>query len=201
MADTGTGGLGCLVMAAGSASRFGSNKLTAVIGGRSLIARALDAIPQDLFSCVTVVSGYESVLALARTRGFSAVVNDRPAEGVSRTIRLGTAQMLHCSGILYMVADQPFLQQETVRRIAARWRAEPGCIAAAAADGRRGNPCLFPARFFPELLALTGDRGGSAVIRAHPEALRLVETDARELADCDTPQAFGQLEDRFSGSS
>ena len=58
----------------------------------------------------------------------------------------------------------------------------------------RGNPCLFPARFFPELMALEGDRGGSGVIRRHPEALLLLETAERELQDIDTPQALKDLE-------
>ena len=40
--------LGCVVMAAGNARRFGENKLAAGVGGRSLILRALDAgIPPD----------------------------------------------------------------------------------------------------------------------------------------------------------
>ena len=60
--------------------------------------------------------------------------------------------------------------------------------------GRRGNPCLFPARFFPELLALTGDCGGSRVIRQHEDELMLLEVDARELADVDTPQALAEVE-------
>ena len=52
----------------------------------------------------------------------------------------------------------------------------------------RGNPAVFPARLFSELLALTGERGGGVVIRAHPDLLRLVEVRrAAELRDVDTP--------------
>ena len=65
-----------------------------------------------------------------------------------------------------------------------------GCIVGAAHNGHRGNPCLFPARFFPELCALEGDRGGSSVIRRHEDALRLVEAAEPELFDCDTKQAL-----------
>ena len=57
-------------------------------------------------------------------------------------------------------------------------------------SGVRGNPCLFPARFYPELFALTGDTGGSAVIRQHEDDLILLETDAWELTDVDTPAAL-----------
>ena len=59
-------------------------------------------------------------------------------------------------------------------------------------DVYKRQPCLFPARFYPELLALNGDRGGSAVIRNHEADLILLETDALELTDIDTPEALKQ---------
>ena len=181
---------GCLLMAAGNASRFGENKLTARFDGQSLFSLALAAIPKELFARVTVVSQYPALLEEAARTGFDTILNDRPQDGVSRTIRLGTQAMADCDGILYMVADQPLLRAGTVRRVVDVWRAHPECIAAAAHNGNRGNPCLFPARFFPELCALEADRGGSSVIRRHENALLLVEAGERELFDCDTKQAL-----------
>lgn len=182
--------IGCLIMAAGNASRFGENKLTASFAGKSLFSLALAAIPADTFARVTVVSQYPAPLQEAEQAGFHTIRNDRPDDGISRTIRLGTEAMADCAGILYMVADQPLLRQETVLRIVQDWRQHPGCIVGAAHNGHRGNPCLFPARFFPELCALEGDRGGSSVIRRHEDALRLVEAAEPELFDCDTKQAL-----------
>ena len=182
--------IGCLIMAAGNASRFGENKLTASFAGKSLFSLALAAIPADTFARVTVVSQYPVLLQEAEQAGFHAIRNDRPDDGISRTIRLGTEAMADCVGILYMVADQPLLRQETVLRIVQDWRQHLGCIVGAAHNGHRGNPCLFPARFFPELCALEGDRGGSSVIRRHEDALRLVEAAEPELSDCDTKQAL-----------
>ena len=181
---------GCLLMAAGNASRFGENKLTARFDGQSLFSLALAAIPKELFACVTVVSQYPALLEEAARTGFDTILNDRPQDGISRTIRLGTQAMADCAGILYMVADQPLLRAGTVRRMVDVWRAHPECIAAAAHNGNRGNPCLFPARFFPELCALEADRGGSSVIRRHEDALLLVEAGERELFDCDTKRAL-----------
>ena len=181
---------GCLVMAAGNASRFGENKLTARFDGQSLFSLALAAIPEGLFARVTVVSQYPALLEEAARAGFDTILNDRPEDGISRTIRLGTRAMADCDGILYMVADQPLLRAGTVRRVVDAWQECPECIAAAAHNGNRGNPCLFPARFFPELCALEADRGGSSVIRRHENALLLVEAGERELFDCDTKQAL-----------
>ena len=181
---------GCLVMAAGNASRFGENKLTARFDGQSLFSLALAAIPEGLFARVTVVSQYPALLEEAARAGFDTILNDRPEDGISRTIRLGTQAMADCDGILYMVADQPLLRAGTVQRVVDAWQERPECIAAAAHNGNRGNPCLFPARFFPELCALEADLGGSSVIRRHENALLLVEAGERELFDCDTKQAL-----------
>lgn len=189
--------IGCVVLAAGNARRFGSNKLNAQVEGVSLIRRALDAVPGGL--ATVVVSQYPDILALAGEYGFDALLNDRPELGLSRSVRLGLAHLADCDGVLFLVSDQPRLKRDSVEALAALWAQNPEKIAAMAHNGVRGNPCLFPARLFPELLALTGDRGGSAVIRRHEEELLLLETDALELTDVDTPDALEQV--RNVGSS
>ena len=184
--------IGCLVMAAGSGSRFGRNKLEAMVDGKSLLRRALEAVPAEEFHRVTVVTQYDGA-ALAEDFGFDVVRNDRPEDGLSRTVRLGTEAMADCDAILYQVADQPLLERGTVRRELALFRAHPDCIVGLAHNGVRGNPCVFPRRFFPELTALEGDVGGNVVIRAHPEALLLFEAPAAELRDVDTVEALAQV--------
>ena len=104
---------GCLLMAAGNASRFGENKLAARFDGQSLFSLALAAIPAEMFARVTVVSQYPALLEEASLAGFDTILNDRPEDGISRTIRLGTQAMADCAGILYMVADQPLLRRTT----------------------------------------------------------------------------------------
>ena len=44
--------IGCVVMAAGDARRFGENKLAALFDGKTLIRRALEAVPSEEFSAV-----------------------------------------------------------------------------------------------------------------------------------------------------
>lgn len=186
--------IGCLVMAAGSASRFGENKLNAAFDGQTLIERTLRALPATLFSRVTVVTQYPSIAQLADSFGFAVIENKQPALGISHTIHLGTSAMAACDGILYLVADQPLLSGESIARIVSAWKRAPDRIVGASHNGRHGNPNLFPARFFPALLALEGDCGGNRVIRAHPEAFLPVEVSALELTDCDTPQQLHALQ-------
>ena len=185
--------LGCVVMAAGSSHRFGANKLLQDFCGKPLYRWALEAVPTELFAKVCVVTGYEPVAELAVQRGFQAIWNDRPELGVSRTIQLGLEQLTDCGSVVFMTADQPLLTAETLQRLTAQYAGRP-IIAAAAHDGKRGNPCQFSRELFPELLALEGDVGGARVIKAHPELLQLVEVPAVELLDCDTPEVLQKVE-------
>lgn len=190
--------IGCLIMAAGNASRFGSNKLAAKVDGKMLIEHALETVPREEFARVTVVTQYDEVLVLARRFGFTVLVNPFPEWGASHTVRLGTEAMADCDAILYQVADQPLLRRESVRAEVEFFRRHPDRIVAMGHGGVRGNPCIFPARFFPELTALEGDRGGSAVIRRHEDALTLFEISPDELRDVDTPMALAALRDTLA---
>lgn len=185
--------IGCVLMAAGSASRFGENKLLALWQGKSLIRLAMEAVPVEELAQVVVVTRYSAVAELADAFGFRAVINDAPELGQSHTVRLGLEALGDCDGALFMVADQPMLRRETAAKLVRLWREQPHTIAAMSHGGQRGNPCLFPADLFPQLLELKGDRGGSAVIRRHEERLLLLETEAEQLQDVDTRQELEKL--------
>ena len=186
--------VGCVVLAAGRSSRFGADKLLAPWGDGTVIGRALDAVPAGELDAVVVVTGTGAIGALARSRGFQVVHNGDPDKGISHTIRLGTAVLAaSCAGIVYLPADQPLLRRESVADLIRIWRGDPGKIAALGHGGVRGSPCLFPARLYPDLMSLSGDRGGSALIRGREADLILRETAAEELLDADTPEALTRL--------
>ena len=189
--------VGCLLMAAGNAERFGENKLLcAADDGRTLIGHALDAIPRECFARTLVVTQYPEITALAKERGFETLENRHPERGQSETIRLGTRALSDCGAICFMVADQPLLRCETLAREVNFFSSHREHIVALGHNGARGNPCLFPAHCFPELLALEGDVGGGAVIRKHPDDLLLFEAPEEEMRDVDTKEALAALTGR-----
>jgi len=173
-------------MAAGRSSRFGRNKLLVDFGGKSLISRALDVIPAERLYKIVVVTGYPEVQALAETKGFEVVRNDRPEEGASLTVRFGLERLREAGAALFMVCDQPLLTRKSISAALDHFIKHPDRIVSMAWGGQRGNPCIFPSDFFPELSELVGDVGGSAVIRKHEESLLLFEAaSATELMDVD----------------
>lgn len=182
-----------VLLAAGQSLRFGSDKLLHEIDGVPMLSRMLrlyaDAPLDAVFASRTVVLARERAAFAkeAEALGWRVVCNERPEAGQSLSVRLGTLDALQNNpdGILFSVADQPHLCANTVLRLLEVFDASPDRIVAPIANGRRGNPVLFPSIYGAELCALTGDVGGSPVIRRHIDRLLTVETDARELTDMD----------------
>ena len=95
--------------------------------------------------------------ALASEFGFLPVHNPHPDWGISHTIRLGLEALGECGAALFQVSDQPMLRRETVKAEVEFFRRHPDKLVGLGHDGVRGNPCIFPAAWFPELLALKED--------------------------------------------
>ncbi len=185
--------IGCVIMAAGNGSRFGENKLAVEFQGKSLIQRTLESIPQAQFAQVVVVTQHDNVAKLADQFDFAVIENQRPEWGISHTIALGTEYLENCDGILYLVSDQPMLEEDTITRVVEKWCRHPKSIVGASHNGRRGNPCIFPKNFFTELKSLEGDCGGNVIIQANMDKLKLVEVSPQQLVDIDTPEQLANF--------
>lgn len=186
--------IGCVLMAAGNASRFGDNKLDKELFGKSLIDRALECLCGQDFYKVCVVSQYEEVMKKAQELSFTPVKNVHPDFGISHTIKLGIDALSDCDAIMFMVSDQPLLKKESVEAMVDFYKENSNFIVGMSYKGVRGNPCIFPKEFFPELLRLKEDHGGNTVIRLHEDRLKLFEAmHPDELSDIDTKEDLRAL--------
>ena len=57
-------------------------------------------------------------------------------------------------------------------------------------EGRRGNPVVWSARFFSELMAVTGDAGGRYLLGEEADSVIDVELGEAVGLDVDTPEAL-----------
>ena len=188
--------LACLVTAAGSGSRFGMDKLMLPVSGQPMGVHALNTLHLDNFALRVLITSKDKgyLMDAAKERGFEVVIIPAPERGMSSSVRLGTEHILttgEYDGILYAVADQPNLSASTVEKLIDAFEREPACIWAPEAEGKRGNPVIFPASLFPELVQISGDKGGRRVIAAHRDLLRTVQVPARELKDIDRKEDMG----------
>ena len=162
--------VGCVIMASGLARRFGSNKLLADFGGRPLLCRALEVTATPALAARVVV----------------------------------LEQCPNLAGCIFLPGDQPLLQRETLEALItafARRQKETeraifrlGARAAHGPDTVVGSPVLFGCGYFPALRTLPEGKGGSVVLKAHPEQVQIVYAQRREeLLDADTPEALEEL--------
>ena len=183
--------LGCVIMASGLGTRFGGNKLMADFHGKPMIQRALDAT-EGIFSRRVVVTRHESVAALCREKNVAVVLHDLPHR--SDTVRLGLEALGDVDGCLFLPGDQPLLRRETVKMLAECWKESREHIIRPAYEDTVGSPVLFPAWAFAQLKNLPQGKGGGAVIKNHPEAVKTVPVaDPYELTDADTPEILAML--------
>ena len=77
---------------------------------------------------------------------------------------------------LVSLVDQPGIGPEAVARVLAAYRRTRRSLASAAYDGERGHPVLFGAAHWAGIAATAaGDRGARAYLKAHADAITLVE--------------------------
>ena len=178
-----------IVLAAGKGTRFGGDKLNAIVRNRPLYEHMLDKVQAFGAFPAFVVTGSQRIAEDAAKRGITPVENREPERGISHSLVLGLKAALRyrpeLRGVLFSVCDQPGIGIPTMQRIFNMALHHPGCIICAGNGKKTGNPVFWDRVYFSELMELTGDEGGRQVIRKHGDRLRVVQTDPEELKDID----------------
>nr|WP_280818767.1 nucleotidyltransferase family protein [Thiorhodococcus minor] len=177
-------------MAAGAGRRFGGSKLLAPlpdgepIGLRS--ARVL--IAAGIGTVVVTRPGDRALAEMMRLAGADVVENPAPDQGIGLSIATGVAAAKDADAWVIALADMPWIQPRTVRRVLAALEAGTR-ICAPSLDGRRGHPVGFAGHYREQLLGLTGEAGARRIIAAAADRLLLIPTDdAGILLDVDVPE-------------
>lgn len=184
-----------LLLAAGRSTRFGGDKLLAMLDGRPVLAHSAAAIAPAVGELVVVLppgrDGLDAALAGVPFRG---AINADPAGGMASSITTGIAALSpDVEAVIIALGDQPLVREDVCRRLADEWRRSSSPVVAPQYRDGRGHPVLFARECFPSLLALEGDRGAAPVIEALGERVRLVRVDHDAPADVDTPAALARL--------
>lgn len=181
----------CIILAAGHSRRFGTrDKLMMPLGGIPLAAHILKNLPCEIFSETVVITSSEPVSGLCRSMGFDCARYE--GGELSDSIRQGIGALRKpYEGILFVNADRPFLKPETIRRMTEAFRENPAAAVRLAWQGTPSNPVLFPVSFREKLLALTGDRGGSSLLKNAEIEVRYIEAlEESEIIDIDDPDTL-----------
>jgi CTP:molybdopterin cytidylyltransferase MocA len=207
--------ISAILLAAGSATRMGADKLLLPYQGRRLIDRALAPLAAcPLVDEVLVVVRPDFPPLLANREGEAPaepptpprphntidtplaygpkcrlIVNPDHQEGMGTSLRTGVrAASPAADAFVVALADMPDLTVEIVTTLIEAFCRSGKQILVPAWAGRNGHPVVFAAACRDDLLCLTGDAGARALIAAHPERVAYLPVPHRAVIhDVDTP--------------
>jgi xanthine dehydrogenase accessory factor len=184
-----------VVLAAGTSSRMGKNKLAIPIDGKPLVRHAVEAALTAALDPVIVVIGHEPVAIRDALGGLPVhfVQNDAFTDGLSTSLRTGIkAVPPSCDGAMIILGDMPDISPELIdRTVAAFDPAQSRTICVATAQGERGHPVLWGRQFFSSIEHLQGDTGARNLMALHADQVYEVEAgDGAPLTDIDTPESL-----------
>jgi len=192
--------ISAVVLAAGRAQRLGEEKLLLPLRGKPVLQWVLEsALASDLDVIVCVTRELASVrrqLNRSDERLFW-LTNYAAGRGQSTSVISGLwATNPKSDGVMFLVGDQPLIRKELINSLIEKFRTGWAWIVAPSFNREPRNPVLFRRNLFPELLQLSGDRGGRVLIEKHRNKTALVEwKDETPFLDIDVHEDYERLKE------
>ncbi len=186
-----------IVLAAGRSSRLAPrNKLLELVGGQAIVARVAGAAIASGANPVVAVTGFDAARIAAALEGQNVAVAHNPAfaEGLSGSLRTGLKALpADCDGTLVLLGDMPAIDGSVLDALMAAFAATDA-ICVPVYRGQRGNPILWGATYFAEMMTLTGDVGAKHLLARHEDRVIDVPVASSGIfADVDTPADLARL--------
>ncbi|HKE42120.1 MAG TPA: nucleotidyltransferase family protein [Casimicrobiaceae bacterium] len=164
-----------ILLAAGSATRFGGPKLTVPLADSAPIAvaalRPLLAAVDDVVAVAR--PGDEELADVLYAHRARVTICPYASEGMGRSLAWGVRAAPLAAGWVIALADMPWIGAATIASIADALRRGSALVAPVYA-GQRGHPVGISARFYSTLAALEGDKGAKHLLSTHAAAVELI---------------------------
>jgi molybdenum cofactor cytidylyltransferase len=191
-----------VLLAAGTSSRMGRNKLFLPIGGETVLRRAVRTAIAAGLDPILVVLGHESERARAELAGLccTPVLNPDYARGINTSLRTGIGAVPDdAAAAVVMLADMPFVTAEMIVAIVERYRGAKPPLVVSSYQGVDAPPMLYDQSLFAELRALDGDGCGKKVVKRHRSEGLEIAWPAAALTDLDVPADVERVQAELGG--
>jgi molybdenum cofactor cytidylyltransferase len=188
-------GVAAAVLAAGSSTRMGRNKLLLDLGGETMVRRAVRAAIAAGLDEVVVVLGHDEPLVRAELAGLpcTLVVNPDHGQGAGASLRTAVRHLATANAIVIVLADMPFVTSGMIAAVVARYRETGAPVVASHYGAVQAPPTLYDRALFGELLAIPDDRGAKEVVRRHEHEAAVVSWPESSLRDVDVPADYDRV--------
>lgn len=185
-----------VVLAAGTSSRMGENKLLFRVEGTTLVRRAVQTVVSAGLAPVIVVLGHEAEQAVGELSGLEIepVFNDDYALGIHTSLRTGIGAVPEgsCAAVV-MLADMPFVTDRMIAALIERYRDSSVLAVVSDYAGVQAPPTLYDRLLFGELRAVKGEGCGKQVLRRHEKETIAVSWPAAAMTDIDRPEDYERV--------
>jgi molybdenum cofactor cytidylyltransferase len=188
-----------IVLAAGRSSRLApANKLLELIDGAPIVRRVAGIALASGAGPVIVVTGFDAARVANAVHNLKVTIvhNATFEEGLSSSLRAGLSALPSDSdGTLILLGDMPATESSDLEALMAAFAAKDRqAICVPVRHGRRGNPVLWGAAYFAEMMSLSGDVGAKPLMARHAEHVTEVAAGSDGIfADVDTPSDLARL--------
>ncbi len=184
-----------VVLAAGSSTRMGRNKLLLDLGGETMVRRAVRAAIGGGVDEVVVVLGHDEPLVRTELADLpcTLVVNPDHAQGAGTSVRTGVRQVAAvgaADALVVVLADMPYVTAEMIAAVVARYRETRAPLVASHYGAVQAPPTLYDRALFEELLSIPGERGAKQVVRRHEQEAAVVSWPESARRDVDVPADY-----------
>lgn len=179
-----------VILAAGAASRMGSNKMLLEVGGEPMARRAARVALEGGLDPVVVVVGRDADRVRGALAGLPChfVHNPDFAGPTSSSLHRGIGALPpEAEGIVVLLGDMVRVGPDMVAALVEAAERDGAPLAASQYGDVVAPPLLFRRSLFPDLLACHGDGCGRSVLRTHRDRAAIVPAPPGALADVDTP--------------
>lgn len=182
-----------VVLAAGHATRFGSDKLSAPLDGEPLLFHAIRAARAAPVSRVIVVArpGLD-VGTWPDAPPVEVLRLDSPA--LAESLKTGIAGAGDADGAFVFLGDMPAVPHGEAARLARLLGTAYAALPRH--SGRPGHPVLLSARAFADIATLTGDEGAGRLLRTRGDVVFDDCPDPAIHFDVDRPEDLARLAGR-----
>jgi len=180
-----------ILLAAGSATRMGRNKLLLELAGEPLVRRAARRALEAGLGPLLVVLGHEAELVREALSGLPCrfVQNPDWRQGQSTSVSAGAAAVPpDAEAAVVLLADMPFVDAAAIRAVTSRWRETGAPLVSCRYGGVPAPPTLYCRPLLAELQGGHGEGRGREVVRRHGDRAAWVDLPAGALADVDAPE-------------
>jgi len=165
-----------IILAAGEGKRMGGVKLTLPLGDKQIIEWVLQAVKLALLDKYFLVVRPEDkeIIETGKKWGAEIIVNPEYKSGMSSSIRKALSQISteDLEGFFIILADQPFISSSLLYKMIKAFTPSRREIIVPFYQEEQGNPVFFDGYWRDELMKISGDVGGKALINAYPEKLK-----------------------------